>query len=100
MGDHSVMGCKCSSCGPDSTASGANECWAITSLVCRCMIRSIRFSETRRKGNTMKTQTTKFWTIAGLTVLISLTLLVPPALSHHSFAMYDQNKVVTLTGVV
>src|SRR6186997_3272981 len=39
------------------------------------------------------------WTIAGLTAAVSLTLLLTPALSHHSFAMYDQNKVVTLTGV-
>src|SRR5215470_9767721 len=30
---------------------------------------------------------------------LSLTLLVPAALPHHSFAMYDQNKTVTLTGV-
>ena len=27
-----------------------------------------------------------------------LTLFVSPALPHHSFAMYDQNKTVTLTG--
>jgi hypothetical protein len=29
-----------------------------------------------------------------------MTLLVTTALSHHSFAMYDQSKTVTLTGVV
>ena len=29
---------------------------------------------------------------------LTLTLLVTPALSHHSFAMYDQTKTVTLTG--
>src|SRR5215475_1024694 len=29
-----------------------------------------------------------------------LGLFVTPASSHHSFAMYDQNKTVTLTGVV
>ena len=40
------------------------------------------------------------WTIAGLIALLSLTLFVIPALSHHSFAMYDQTKTVTLTGVV
>src|SRR5215813_14657543 len=28
-----------------------------------------------------------------------LVLFVTPALSHHSFAMYDQSKMVTLTGV-
>jgi Family of unknown function (DUF6152) len=48
----------------------------------------------------MKNQCIRFWTLIGLTVLASLTLFVIPALSHHSFAMYDQNKVVTLTGVV
>ena len=33
--------------------------------------------------------------------LFSLAALsVTPALSHHSFAMYDQSKTVTLTGVV
>ena len=47
----------------------------------------------------MKNQTTRSWTIAGLTALVSVTLFLTPALSHHSFAMYDQNKVVTLTGV-
>jgi hypothetical protein len=40
------------------------------------------------------------WTIAGMTALACLTLFVIPALSHHSFAMYDQTKTVTLTGVV
>jgi Family of unknown function (DUF6152) len=29
---------------------------------------------------------------------LTLTLFVTPALSHHSFAMYDQTKTVTLTG--
>jgi hypothetical protein len=35
-----------------------------------------------------------------LTALIATALLVTPASSHHSFAMYDQAKTVTLTGVV
>jgi hypothetical protein len=48
----------------------------------------------------MQTQTTRSWTIVSIAALASLTLLVIPALSHHSFAMYDQNKTVTLTGVV
>ena len=43
---------------------------------------------------------TKSWIIVGATLLTCLTLFVIPALSHHSFAMYDQNKTVTLTGVV
>ena len=29
---------------------------------------------------------------------LALTLFATPALSHHSFAMYDQTKTVTLTG--
>jgi len=58
------------------------------------MIRSIE------KGETMTDQKPRFWTIAGLTILASFTLFVIPALSHHSFAMYDQTKTVTLTGVV
>jgi hypothetical protein len=32
--------------------------------------------------------------------LLCAALFVTPALSHHSFAMYDQSKTVTLTGVV
>jgi hypothetical protein len=32
--------------------------------------------------------------------LLCAALFVAPASSHHSFAMYDQNKTVTLTGIV
>lgn len=35
-----------------------------------------------------------------LGVLLGMALLVTPALSHHSFAMYDQTKTVVMTGVV
>ena len=37
--------------------------------------------------------------IAGIIAFISLGLYVMPASSHHSFAMYDQTKVLVLTGV-
>src|SRR5689334_589001 len=37
--------------------------------------------------------------ILGLAALIALGLSVSPVLAHHSFAMYDQTKTVTLTGV-
>jgi hypothetical protein len=37
---------------------------------------------------------------AALSALLSLGVLVAPAIAHHSFAMYDQTKVVTLTGVM
>src|SRR5215471_1327431 len=42
---------------------------------------------------------TKFLLIAAGT-LVCTALSVSPALSHHSFAMYDQSKTVTFTGVV
>ena len=42
---------------------------------------------------------TKFLLIAAGTLLCT-ALFVMPASSHHSFAMYDQEKTVVLTGVV
>jgi len=44
----------------------------------------------------MKIQATRG---ALLAVLLAFVLCVAPALAHHSFAMYDQTKTVTLTGV-
>ncbi|MEO8256030.1 MAG: DUF6152 family protein [Acidobacteriota bacterium] len=41
----------------------------------------------------------KPWTIAALVTIGSLAS-VAPAMSHHSFAMYDQTKTVTWTGVM
>ena len=38
--------------------------------------------------------------IITLGALLLAAFLVAPALSHHSFAMYDQSKTVTLTGVI
>ena len=37
---------------------------------------------------------------AALFAIISLVLFITPAMSHHSFAMYDQSKTVTWTGVM
>jgi Family of unknown function (DUF6152) len=37
--------------------------------------------------------------IAGVSAAICLGLFITPAMAHHSFAMYDQSKTVTLTGV-
>ena len=47
----------------------------------------------------MKKQPTKPWVVAGLLAFASFGLLATPAFSHHSFAMYDQTKVLVLTGV-
>jgi hypothetical protein len=44
----------------------------------------------------MKTKTL----IVTASTLLCLALFVMPALSHHSFAMYDQSKTVVLTGAV
>ena len=38
--------------------------------------------------------------IIAVGTLLCTALFVTPASSHHSFAMYDQSKTVTLTGVV
>jgi hypothetical protein len=37
---------------------------------------------------------------AGLTGLLTFGVLTPAVHTHHSFAMYDQTKLVTFTGVV
>jgi hypothetical protein len=42
---------------------------------------------------------TKF-IITALFTIVSLALFVTPARSHHSFAMYDQSKTITWTGVM
>jgi Family of unknown function (DUF6152) len=42
---------------------------------------------------------TKQRTIAAMTAIIAVTVFVAPAIAHHSFAMYDQSKTVTWTGI-
>ncbi len=37
--------------------------------------------------------------IAALTALVAGAMFVAPAIAHHSFAMYDQTKTVTWTGI-
>ena len=37
---------------------------------------------------------------AGAVAFLSVGLAATPALAHHSFAMYDQTKIVVVTGVV
>jgi hypothetical protein len=39
-------------------------------------------------------------TLVTFAALLCMALLAVPAVSHHSFAMYDQSKTVVLTGVV
>ena len=48
----------------------------------------------------MKKRPTRVWMTAGLFAIVSLGLFITPAMSHHSFAMYDQTKTIPLTGVV
>ena len=47
----------------------------------------------------MKTHTIRALTTAVPVALLAM-LFEPPVSAHHSFAMYDQNKTVTLTGAV
>ena len=47
----------------------------------------------------MKPHIIKALSIAGSLALLAVVFEVPVS-THHSFAMYDQNKTVTLTGVV
>jgi hypothetical protein len=47
----------------------------------------------------MKKLQAREWMIPGLIAFICLGLHAIPVSSHHSFAMYDQTKVMVLTGV-
>ena len=47
----------------------------------------------------MKKVWTTSWVTAVCLAFISLGIYSKPALAHHSFAMYDQTKVLVLTGV-
>ncbi|MEO6388058.1 MAG: DUF6152 family protein [Croceibacterium sp.] len=40
------------------------------------------------------------WLCAGLIGISALGLFALPALAHHSFAMFDQHKIVTIEGTV
>ena len=42
----------------------------------------------------------KHCAIKALFALTSLVVFITPAMSHHSFAMYDQTKTLTMTGVM
>ena len=46
----------------------------------------------------MKKPTLESWISSGIAGIVFLFVLVSPALSHHSFAMYDQTVEKTLTG--
>ncbi len=48
----------------------------------------------------MRKRLNKHRIIATLPAIASLVLFITPAMSHHSFAMYDQTKTITLTGVM
>src|ERR1051326_3137588 len=47
----------------------------------------------------MKTRVAKICANAGLLAIICLGFFTASALAHHSFAMYDQSKTLTFTGV-
>ena len=47
----------------------------------------------------MKPQSTRTWRKAGVLVILCLSVWLTPVFAHHSFAMYDQNKTLVLTGV-
>src|SRR5262245_26735591 len=47
----------------------------------------------------MNTRMSKAWALGAAVVVLAAVLSVP-VLAHHSFAMYDQTKTVTLTGVI
>ena len=38
-------------------------------------------------------------TIAAMTAVMTVAVFAVPAIAHHSFAMYDQSKTVTWTGI-
>ena len=46
----------------------------------------------------MRKPTLKTWFAVGFAGLVLIGVMTTPALSHHSFAMYDQTKTRTLTG--
>jgi hypothetical protein len=48
----------------------------------------------------MKHRLSRFCVVAALLALFVAGLSVRPALSHHSFAMYDQTRTLTMTGVL
>ena len=48
----------------------------------------------------MKKLLNRHFAIAALFTIIALSLSITPAMSHHSFAMYDQTKTITWTGVM
>jgi hypothetical protein len=47
----------------------------------------------------MKRRLGKFYLIAVLSMILFFALFITPGMSHHSFAMYDQSKMLTFTGV-
>ena len=47
----------------------------------------------------MKERLTTRWVIALCFALVAASICVNPTFAHHSFAMYDQTKVLVLTGV-
>ena len=53
-----------------------------------------------REAHIMQNQLIRHGAIAALLAIIFVGVSERPAMSHHSFAMYDQTKTVTMTGVL
>ena len=47
----------------------------------------------------MKSRLGRIYLIAALFAILSFGLWITPGIAHHSFAMYDQGKTLTFTGV-
>jgi hypothetical protein len=56
-------------------------------------------SPTERRALKMKNSLTRSWMIALCLAFVSVVVYSRPTFAHHSFAMYDQTKVLILTGV-
>lgn len=48
----------------------------------------------------MNIKSLKLWTASGVAAFAAVALGAGPASAHHSFAMYDQTKTLTMTGVM
>src|SRR5207244_12436605 len=62
------------------------------------MISRFGDNETRQQEEIVRQVIGKLWLVGGMLGIILLGIMGPPALSHHSFAMYDQTVTKVMTG--